>query len=280
MSRRFALRELILWSCWCLPVAALGGVSVSPSQVGVGTFYRDVPIRITGEAQQGSTVVIVVRGADIAESFNKKGRVGPIWLNVGKVRISGVPSLLMVFWPAPPEKVLHREQIDRYQLDQAAVLKQIHVEPAALDEPEIRQHYWALKSEQGAYRIQVGAIRLEEAPAGAKRYSVEFPWPRKAPPGRYIVAAYECHQGQVVAQSTATLVVSREGLPALVAKLATSKPALYGVMAVMTAMLAGFGIDFLVSRSTRRSRKRRAARLIGEEEAQPEGASELRPGGH
>ena len=45
--------------------------------------------------------MLVIRGPDKEETFNKKVRAGPIWISSGQVHITGVPSLFLSFSPAP-----------------------------------------------------------------------------------------------------------------------------------------------------------------------------------
>jgi len=268
------------WLCALLPACGFCTIRLSPQNIELGALYRAVTVRIEGEIQAGSQLAVAVRGASVKEEFNKKGRVGPIWLNVGKVEISGVPSLLVSFWNVPLEQILSRQEADRLQLDKQAIIRQMRVRPPELDQPELREHYWALKTQQGAYRIGAGGLRLEPAGPDKQRYTVEFVWPRLGQPGDYTVSAYECREGKVIRESSATLSVRRVGLSAAVVNLAHNRPPVYGAMAVLVAAIAGFGIDLLVSRSARKRRKLRAAKLIGETEAEQPSASELRRAGH
>jgi hypothetical protein len=48
------------------------------------------------------------------------------------------------------------------------------------------------------------------------------------------------------------LAVVEVGFPALVARLATERASLYGIISVIIAMAAGFGIDFIASRIFKR----------------------------
>jgi len=256
------------------------GVRLTPTSIQVGALYQDVPVRVEAVAQPGSQMLVVLRGADTKETFNKKGRVGPVWLNVGKVHISGVPSLFLSFSAAPVQSILSREEIDRYQLDEAAIRRQMRIEPAEFDQPELRSHYWSLKAEQRSYSVQTGALKAEAAGETGVSWRVEFLWPRKAQPGSYMLTAYECRQGRVIRQSTATLTVTRVGLPVAVAALAQQRPAQYAGLAVITAMIAGFGIDFVVSRLGGKRRKLRAAHGAGEAEPEREPTGSRRRGGH
>ena len=62
---------------------------VTPPVVPMGTFYGGAQIRVEGTVPLGSKIVVAIRGSDVTEVFNNVGRVGPIWVNTGKVSISG-----------------------------------------------------------------------------------------------------------------------------------------------------------------------------------------------
>jgi hypothetical protein len=72
-------------------------LKLSPETIQMGAFYNGASLRMEGTAPSGSKVMIVLRGVSKDEIFNKKDRVGPIWINVDKVHVSGSPSLFLRF---------------------------------------------------------------------------------------------------------------------------------------------------------------------------------------
>lgn len=277
---------------WLTAIAALGGslmtagdlprprIRIQPPTIEMDAFYDGARVRIEGAAQSGAKALVVVRGASSKEEFNRKGRVGPIWVNRGKVEISSVPSLFLCFGPEPVAALLGREQIDRYQLDEAALKSQMRIEPREMDHEVIRDHYLKLKKQEGSLLIASGALKMGSSLAAGEPYSVEFQWPKKAPPGRYEVRVYECRDGMVVDQSSLALDVVAVGFPARLGRLAREHGSLYGVVAVIIALLAGFTIDFLTSRLVRRRARRRPAVVLepAAEPAQPQQAGQAKAG--
>jgi uncharacterized protein (TIGR02186 family) len=221
---------------------------LTPEVIEIGTFYSGPQVRIEGTVEDGSKPVVVIRGADVTEVFNKKGRVGPIWVNTGEVHISGVPSLFLSFSAEPVSSFLDRATIEEYQLDEAAIKRQMRVEPKAADREVIQTNYLALKTQMGSYALINDGVKMGQPAAATVPYVVDFVWPRKAPPGTYEVRLYECRDGFVVGQASAPLQVVEVGFPARIAFLAKERAYLYGAVAVMVAVLAGFGIDFLATR--------------------------------
>jgi hypothetical protein len=223
-------------------------VKINPERIQMEAFYSGVDMRIEGLASPGARVIVVLRGSDLKETFNRKGRAGPIWINVGKVSISGVPSLLLCYSPESVEKLLNPGEIEHYQLSAAAVNRQMKVEPANLDHADIRSGYLELKTEQNVYRFVSGAVKMGEPGADGTPYSVSFHWPRRAAPASYQVRVYECRDGAVTGSAVVPLEVVRAGFPAAMSYLSSERAPLYGIFAVLAAILTGFGMDFIVSR--------------------------------
>ena len=223
---------------------------VAPPVIEVGAFYNGATVRVEGTAQAGSQVIVAVAGPDREERFNKKARFGPIWLNAGGVRVSGVPSAFLRFSTGPVPMLLNSESIGRYGLDEDCLMRQMYIEPRAPDvrsDAAIRASYLALKKSAGTYRFADGTIHLVNAGERAA-FSLQFQWPKKAPPAEYEVRVYAVRDGSVIRGLSVPIEVVRTGFPAWLAGMAENQASLYGLVAVIIAALAGFGIDFLTTR--------------------------------
>lgn len=251
-----------------------------PERVEMGALYDGAQIRIEGTAPAGSQVLVIIRGEAKDEFFNRKGRVGPIWLNADRIHITRTPSLFLCLSCADLNSFLDRDSIDAYQLDEAAIKNRMFcrmhckcslaahsdksphnprqctgVEP---DKPYLellRDSYVTLKKREGKYQMQPAAVRLTAAEDPATDYVADFRWPKQASPGLYQVEVYACLNRKVVARSVATLQVVEVGFPAYVFNLASAHPWRYGAAAVTVAMLSGFGIDTLAVRLRRRRQR-------------------------
>jgi hypothetical protein len=229
--------------------APAGPPRIAPPEIQVGAFYRGADVTITGEVAAGAGAIVAITGPDLDERFNRKVRLGPIWVSGGRLHVSGSPSLLLRFSSAPVAGLLSRETIDRLRLDSASVQARIRIDPPARDgrgDAELRRDYLALKRGAGAYRFEDSGIVMGEG-AECVPLTLRFRWPKKAPPGTYEVRLYETRDGSVVRQSSAQFPVVRTGFPAWLAGMAEDRASLYGITAVVAGTLAGFGIDFLTT---------------------------------
>lgn len=263
---------LLAIPAWGASSAADLTAKVTPSVVTMGTFYGGAKVRVEGTTLAGSSMVVVVRGGDVTEVFNKVGHVGPIWVNTGKVMISGVPSVCLVFSSCPVCNCLCRSEMDRFALDTQAMKKHMKIKPQRHAEERIADDFLKLKVRQGKYQMKGGGIQFGEAtsappvtkaafetqtPGGSAPqvreasvipYNLEFVWPKTAAAGTYTVRVYACRNNMVRESMEIPLQVKEVGFPALIASSARNHPAEYGVICIVVAMLAGFGIDFVVSR--------------------------------
>jgi Putative transmembrane protein (Alph_Pro_TM) len=221
---------------------------ITPRQIEIGTFYSGADIKVEGMVAAGSKVIVTVVGSDRAETFNRKGRFGPIWLTAGRVRISGVPSLFLRFSSAPVEKILGREAIARYQIDEASLKARMRIEPEENGGADaVRSGYLELKRARKTYAfVEHGVIMADSADCAS--FALGFRWPAKAPPGAYEVRVYEVRGGAVTNQTTLPLSVVRGEFPEWLAGLSENHASLYGLTAILVGALAGFGIDFLTTR--------------------------------
>ena len=223
-------------------------VRVTPAVIEVKSNYSGAQVEVRGEVRIGARVVLMVSGPTKEEVFNRKRRVGPIWINSGKVRISGVPSLLLRYSSEPIGSWLSNDSLHNHQLDARSVMEHARVDPPdpAADRL-IRADYLAMKTQQGMYLFTDGGVLLAEYGGRRASFTATFQWPKNAPPATYEVGVYEILRGSVTRHSSVSLKVVEVGFPAAVFDLATNHAPLYGALAILVAVLAGFGIDFLAT---------------------------------
>jgi len=225
-------------------------LKLSPETIEMGAFYDGARLRMEGKAPSGSKVMVVLRGVSKDEVFNKKDRVGPIWINVDKVHVTGPPSLFLRFSSEDVHTFLGRQTIDAYALDELSIRNRMHIRTEhGLRDPEalrlIGDQYVDLKKKEGSYRRIADRVHVTDIGNGEARYTLEIGWPKLATPGSYQVEVYACRDGRIVGQSGAALQLVEVGFPAFMAAAAREHPYGYGILAVILAVIAGFGIDAL-----------------------------------
>lgn len=225
-------------------------LSLTPSQIEIGMFYGGAALNIEGVTGSDSSVVVVIRGPEDEQTFNKKVRAGPIWISSGKVTVSGAPTLFLALSSGPISSIANESAIHRHVLDTAAIKQEMHIDAGddVVDEDLMRENYLALKMEQRKYQVIDDAVVLGAPEGDSAPFSIELAWPRTAQPAVYQVTAYELCDGGVRGVQEAELHVVKVGFPESIHAFALNRSAQYGALAVLLAVLGGFGIDFLTSR--------------------------------
>jgi hypothetical protein len=275
-------------------------VRISPDAVRMGAFYRGATVRIEGEAPPGTAVLVVVRGPEEAQFFNRKERVGPVWLSVDRVHVTRVPSLFVRLGGGELRSLVDEASVEACQLDESAIQRRMSVrshcrcrsgpatpagagpappcptgvEPDERQLERIRTSYLALKRHEGIYQVLPDAVRMTASANGATLYMAELDWPRRARPGTYQVEVFACQDRAVVGRASAALPVVPMGIPARIGELARSHPTAYGAFAIVAAVITGLTVDSLVRRRRPRGvgRGPRAAPPSAPRRPEPAGA--------
>lgn len=225
-------------------------LEISPERIEMGMLYSGGLVRVSGTIEAGSQVVVVVRGPEHEEAFNKKVRAGPIWISSGQVHVSGVPSLFLSFASAPVRTLLSEDVVDHEVLDVAAIQRHMVVDAGddPVDRDVMSDNYVALKTERETYQVHEDAVELGAATDAGVPFSLEFEWPRIAQPQLYSFSAYECRDNQIMRRGSAELNVVKVGMPENIHAFAMDQSVQYGILAVLIAAIAGFGIDFVTTK--------------------------------
>jgi len=244
-----ACRTAVILLAMAAGAEAIEAPRVTPATVEMGAFYSGIPVRVQGAVAAGSRVIVAVRGVEKDELFNRKRQFGPIWITSGRVHVKGAPSLWMVYSAEPVRHVLPRTTIDRLALDSAGIESRMRIEPEEADLPVLRRHYLAWKRQQGLYSENPSSIRTIQAAGddGRANWSLEFLWPKTAPPGKYRVLVYECRQNEVFGPEEVAVNAVQVGLPNRIAEAAANNASLYGLVCILIAVAAGFGMDRVVA---------------------------------
>jgi hypothetical protein len=80
---------------------------------------------------------------------------------------------------------------------------------------------------------------------GKHTYFMKFKWPYQAAPGNYLVTVYAVKGGKVVEQATSGVLVEQVGGVKALAGMAKKNGALYGLLSILSALGAGFGVGLV-----------------------------------
>ncbi|MBN2573375.1 MAG: TIGR02186 family protein [Deltaproteobacteria bacterium] len=236
------MRRSVVAALLALLVAAPArAVTVEPNPVRVSAFYRGTTVRVRGVTDPGSEVIVIVTGSDTEERFDRKGRVGPLWANLGKLAVSGVPRLHLIAGNA--QAVRDRDLVQRHLLDLDALARRARIAPAGAEASAMRAEYVKLKKSKGMFAELQNGVRMD-----GTAFEAQIPWPDMAPPGEYGVVIFHLHKDGGIRIESAQLVVELVGFPRFVDRMAFEQSFLYGLLSVSVALSVGLLMGLVFKR--------------------------------
>ncbi len=189
-------------------------------------------------ADERGDVVIVVRGPQSDVTVRKKSRVGPIWVNTEAVDFKNIPGFYALLSTRPLDQIAPTALLRRHELGIDRVLGSIKIDEAHQD---FRSALVRTRTKDGLFLEDHQGFRF----VGGKLFRARISLPANVPVGTYKVQAFLIRDGQVAGAQFSPLFVDKVGVELQIYRLAHNLPWLYGLMAVLLAVAAGWGTAVL-----------------------------------
>jgi hypothetical protein len=219
--------------------AAPENFQVLPNKVDIGESFQGAEIKVSAEIPPGSNAIVEFRGDNHQDRLLRKGRRGGLWMNVGEVTVDNAPTLYLLM-STDPGLVSDAARESRWGYD--VLRKQVKLSGAMPKggKDKLFQQFIKLKESEQLYGVFPGALKLISTSDNRARVEGQFALPDKIPPANYKIHFFVLNSGKVVEHNTTEFPVEMRGMPAILASLAYDHATLYGLVAVIIAILAGF----------------------------------------
>jgi uncharacterized protein (TIGR02186 family) len=210
-------------------------------------FYNGSEVSVRGVSDPGADLVVKITSPECRQCLKKKGKVaGLIWMNVGDVNFEDVPNLYFIQGTKEPEAMLTEDELDKNVIGYKALEKHIGISPVTGEDEKSKWfgEFRKFKEGQSLYYKNTGGFIIGSI-GGLQTYYMKFKWPYQAQPGDYLVTVYAVKDGKVVEQATSKVNVEQAGAVKTLANMAKNNGAAYGILAVLAALGAGFGVGLV-----------------------------------
>jgi uncharacterized protein (TIGR02186 family) len=204
--------------------------------IAITTGFTGTSVVLFGAIDGPGDVAVVVRGPDREMTVRRKSKVAGIWMNSEEITFANVPSFYFVATSRPLEEIISHGAATLYHLGVASL--EMKAESGA--PPELVDSFAAalIATQQRAKLFPNVEGKVHFIGERLFRTTIEFP--SNVPTGTYLVAVFLVRDKDVVSGQTTPLVVSKVGIDADVFGFAVRQPGLYGIIAVLTAVVAGW----------------------------------------
>lgn len=212
---------------------------LSHDEIAISTGFAGAELLLFGATDGGGDVAVVVRGPRAAHTVRHKIRVAGVWINGEALTFGDVPSFYRVATTAPIAGLASEAVLASLNIG-ATRVPLIPVGPSSITEPAavmaFQEALRRIKERAGLYANEPGRIQL----MGGKLFRTNFNFPANVPIGLYQIDVHLFRNGTVVSTETKEVTVAKRGLEAAIYRLAHERSALYGLVAIAVAVMAGW----------------------------------------
>lgn len=199
----------------------------------VDWFEANVDYKSPSDAR-AYDIIVVVRGPEIAHVVRKKVEVAGVWVNAESAKLKPIPGYYALSATRPLDDMFLPGEAEKYGLgvDRIPV---IWTGDAPEDAKGYRAAILRIMRDSGLYLEKFGRLQI----LGETLFRTEIYFPVNVPVGRYEAHVYLVRDGVVVTHQSTPLSVDKIGIERVIYDFAKTNPAVYGLMAVALALLAG-----------------------------------------
>lgn len=209
---------------------------LSEELIAITTGFTGTEILLFGATEGAGDIIVVVRAPESQVVVRRKTRVAGIWLNADSLTFDKVPGFYHVAASRPLSDLLPDAELRREQIGPSNLAVQLQ---SAAPEDDVAAFTAALirnKQRAGLFSTEPGTIRFR----GERLFRTQVELPSNVPTGAYTVTVYLIENGSIVDRTEAVLQVRKTGFEAGVFEFANTHAPLYGVIAIVIALAAGW----------------------------------------
>lgn len=226
------------------PGAANLAVDLSSHLISITTGFTGTDLLLFGATPGQGDVIVVVRGPSTRVAVRRKVQVAGVWVNGPSAEFDNVPALYVLRSSRPVDELLTEQMRRALGIGLDAVQART-AEPLPPGEAgPFRQALIRRKQALGLYSAEVGVRFVQE-----QLFRTNISFPAIVPTGEYRVDVYLVEDGEVVNTQATPLAVTKAGVGAAVFEFAHRYSALYGIIAILLALFAGWLANALFRRS-------------------------------
>lgn len=231
-------------TCFAYPgfssASELPYIKVQPDRILIGASFNGSEVSVSGEIPADTEAVIRIKGHEEDSRLKKKGRaLGVLWMNLGSVEFHKVPSVFLLYRSKPADAPAGQVKLLDREIGIDSVRKEADIVSEYQDKDALFEEFVKLKQQSGLYGTMDTGFHYEKENSGMKFFSSEVKLPSALPQGDYKLEVFALGKDGIVGYSERDLKAKQTGMPEFIAKLAFDHGTLYGVLAVLVALIAG-----------------------------------------
>lgn len=196
-----------------------------------GAVRREAPV----PSDSNLGVIVTVSGPSLPVTVRRKERRLGIWVNTDAVEVDAAPSFYAVATSAPLEDILTHVEDLRHSVSIPRAIRSVGADISGTE--NFTEALIRIRAASDSYQLLEGAVDLEEQTL----FRTEVALPANLTEGDYATRIFLTRNGKVIDEYRTVIPVNKVGLERWLYELSRDNAALYGIMALIIAIAAGWG---------------------------------------
>jgi uncharacterized protein (TIGR02186 family) len=216
---------------------------INHDHIKIGFFYHGSTVDISGFSNPADADLIIrITSPEGHQILRKKVKAaGLLWMNDGELKFEHAPSLYFLYSTRKLDDILIQEEMDKYVIGYSALNGHMEITPVANKDEKTKFFNEFVKLKESSHLYSISSQKISTTDKDGKQsYFIELNWPYQAPPDNYLVTVYAVKNKRVVEKAEANMLVEQVGIVKTLFSMAKNNGALYGLISIFAALLAGF----------------------------------------
>lgn len=218
-------------------------IALTPNIVDVNFFFREAEISFNSRIPSGCDAVLLVKGKNHQKKMGIQGRRCGLWMTVGTATFKNAPAFYRCFTSKPIADITSKENAVSCGMGYEKIKNEI---ASASDgkgvEKKWIEQFVEYQKKTDIFSIREGAIKISDNRDGTETVTGTFVIPAWAPKDYYNVTLFGFKNQLSVVKAEKTLLMEYTPSIAFIYNLAMNHGWIYGITAVIIALVAGIGV--------------------------------------
>ena len=214
-------------------------IDSSTNEVKVSSSFIGTDVMVFGTANDKDDIIVVITGPTETAIVRKKGRVSGIWINKEKLEFREIPGFYAIASTRPLSEITETNELKKQKIGIHNVITTASLNSKDENIKTFKSFKDALVRGQKTKGLYLDAPLTIDV-VSKRLFKTTFHFPNNMTTGIYTVKVFSFQKKRLVSMVSKTISVEKIGIGADVFKFAKEQSALYGLLAILIAVLSGW----------------------------------------